>query len=139
MLGDRAAAEDVAAEAAIRVTLGGKPARLLPLITYGLAVDEYRRRGYEIPSGLITDEDGDFTSRAAEFALPAAATYETVEFQDEFDAAVRGLEESERDAYILTELRGLSQREAADVLGTSQPTVHRRAEAARHFIKGAIA
>jgi RNA polymerase sigma factor (sigma-70 family) len=45
------------------------------------------------------------------------------------------LDAQARDAFILTELRGLTEREAADVLDTSQPTVHRRAEAARNYIR----
>lgn len=49
--------------------------------------------------------------------------------------SLRVLGQDERDAFILTELRGLTEREAADVLDSSQPTVHRRAEAARNYIR----
>ena len=49
--------------------------------------------------------------------------------------SLRVLGQEERDAFILTELRGLTEREAADVLDSSQPTVHRRAEAARNYIR----
>jgi RNA polymerase sigma factor (sigma-70 family) len=69
----------------------------------------------------------------------SALTFEDAEFRYDFDLAVRGLPENERDAFIVTELRGLSEREAADVLDTSQPTVHRRAEAARNQLREEIA
>ncbi|MDE2101492.1 MAG: hypothetical protein KGL39_29875 [Patescibacteria group bacterium] len=49
--------------------------------------------------------------------------------------SLRVLGQDERDAFILTELRGLTEREAANVLDSSQPTVHRRAEAARNYIR----
>ncbi len=49
--------------------------------------------------------------------------------------SLRQLDAEARDAFILTELRGLTEREAAGVLDMSQPTVHRRAEAARNYIR----
>lgn len=49
----------------------------------------------------------------------------------DFDRAFRTLPRSEAEAFALVELRGLTQLEAAEYLGVSQPTVHRRCEAAR--------
>ena len=60
-------------------------------------------------------------------------------FAGDFDRALRALPSEERDAYILTELRGLSQAEAGAVLGLSQPTVSRLRDAARTAIREEIA
>lgn len=127
ILGDRAAAEDVAAEAVTRV-VEGKPEHLLPLIVHGLAVDEYRRRGKEIPAGFLRDDN-------LELSQGQPLSFEDAEFHADFDTVLRELEEPERDAFILTELRGLTVREAADVLDTSKDTVHRRAERARLTVR----
>lgn len=131
ILGDRFTAEDVAGETLARIAAGADPTNA-GLIVNGLAIDEYRRRGREIPYGLMNQDEPIDTDH-----LPRvqALTPRTSEFRTDFDRAVRALEDDERDALILTDLRGLSQREAADVLETSQPTVQRRAEAARDFIR----
>lgn len=58
------------------------------------------------------------------------------------DTLLTGLSDVEyldRNAFILTELRGLSTYEAADVLGIDQSTVSRRADRARRHIKEMIA
>jgi RNA polymerase sigma-70 factor (ECF subfamily) len=129
ILGDRASAEDVASEAVTRIAEGAD-AEHLGLIVHGLAVDEYRRRGKEFPVDaqvlLDTLDQVD------------AWTIEDVRFHADFDRAVRVLPEPERDAFILTDLRGLTQREAADVLDTSQMTTQRRAERARQTIREEI-
>lgn len=57
---------------------------------------------------------------------------------DTLNDSLRTLSQEERDAFILTELRGLPVRDAALVIGTSKDTVHRRAEVARNFVKGAL-
>lgn len=43
--------------------------------------------------------------------------------------------ELDRQAWILTEMRGLTHREAAPLLGVDHTTVHRRAERARTNLK----
>ena len=45
------------------------------------------------------------------------------------------LTELDRQAWILTEMRGLTTREAAPLLGVDFTTVHRRAERARTNLK----
>lgn len=60
-------------------------------------------------------------------------------FPAAFDNSVRELDESERDVLILTDLRGLTDREAADVLGTSRMTIHRRRDRARQILREEIA
>ena len=65
-------------------------------------------------------------------------TQDRYDFREAFDDALRALPRDERDAYILTELRGLSAREAEGVLGTSYRTIHRRAESARLQVREEI-
>jgi DNA-directed RNA polymerase specialized sigma24 family protein len=48
---------------------------------------------------------------------------------------VRGLDEAPRDAFILGELRGLTSREAADVLSVSRTTANSRRAAATAEIR----
>lgn len=56
-------------------------------------------------------------------------------FAEDFDRVVRDLPEIERDAFILTDLRGATDREAAELLGVSRMTVNRRADAARSLLR----
>lgn len=112
--------------------VGSADNALLNRIVDGLLIDAYRRRNLsrEFPVGLLHELDG-----------LANGSYEIPEepsFPDEFDEAVRGLGDPERDAFILTELRGLTVRETADVLDSSKSTVARRAEAATHSIREEI-
>lgn len=86
-------------------------------------VTRWRR---ETPVGLMYDEEYD---RYPPLDL------DTLEFRRDFDAAVRALPEPERDAFILTELRGLSARAASGYLGTSPDTAERRAGAAHTLIR----
>lgn len=64
---------------------------------------------------------------------------ETAIFRADFDRAVRQLPEDERSAFALTELRGLTVREAAGVLGESRSTIQRRCEAARTYLREELA
>lgn len=48
------------------------------------------------------------------------------------------LTELDRQAWILTEMRGLTAREAAPLLGVDHTTVHRRAERARTNLKESL-
>lgn len=89
----------------------------------------------ERPSGLLLSEDtwpGDAIGPTDPYP---PLDFETAEFRADFDAAVRALPDEERDVFILTELRGLSARAAAGVVGTSPDTAERRAEAAHTFIR----
>ena len=66
------------------------------------------------------------------------ATLDDVLFRADFDRAFRALPEPLAQAFTVTELRGLTAREASAVLGLSQPTVTRRAILARALLKGAL-
>lgn len=134
-----AGAEDVAMEAMVRagqMLEDGVPleevGELVTVIAYGLAVDEYRRG--ESPAGLGMDDQ-----LGALLDARAVSDFEAAEFDVLFDSGVRALEDEQRDAFILTDLRGLTVREAAGVLRTSYPTVHRRAEVARTLLREELA
>lgn len=131
-------AEDVASETMLRVGTRlseGVPAdgleALVPIIAYGLAVDEYRRG--EIPAGLGQESDW-----LGHLIANQALTLEQDEFATAFDAGVRGLTEDDFAAFTLTDLRGLPERTAAGLLGTSQKTVNRRRGSARNFLREEI-
>ena len=61
-----------------------------------------------------------------------------VGLSDSLLTGLRQVEYLDRNAFILTELRGLTTYEAADVLGIDQSTVSRRADRARRHIKEMI-
>jgi DNA-directed RNA polymerase specialized sigma24 family protein len=135
ILGDFASAEDVAAEAVSRLVAGSSP-DYLGLIVNGLALDEYDRRKRFIPYGDMTRDHGllDIDQLPhVQYLTPAAAS-----FRRGFDTGVRALPSADRDAFLLTDVRGLTEREAAHILGTSQPTVHRLRDTARLFLKETI-
>jgi RNA polymerase sigma factor (sigma-70 family) len=119
------------------------PLALLRAITHNKAVSAVRARvarsRIETPIGGLCELAALSDRRQDEaFAEGRELTYADVVFTEGLDSAVRGLEEPERDAFILTELRGLTTREAADVLDTSPMTVSRRSIAARTTIREEI-
>jgi RNA polymerase sigma factor (sigma-70 family) len=138
VLGDIHSSEDVAAEAVTRL-IAGKDPDYLGIIVHGLAVDEYRRRGREVPSGNLGGSD-DRRGLLDTDHLPHVQylTPEADRFRRGFDAGVRALPDAEREAFLLTAVRGLTVREAEDVLGTPKSEVHRRAETARTFLKESL-
>lgn len=69
------------------------------------------------------------------FAGQAIPTIEGAMFRADFDRAFRGLPREQAEAFALTELRGLTERETAEVLGVHQSTVNRRCEAARTYLQ----
>jgi RNA polymerase sigma factor (sigma-70 family) len=144
-------ADDVAMDTMLRASdklADGVPfeevADLVPVIAYGIAVDEYRRlrdsREYAVDPKELRDTLAELEDNGTTLIQPGASlTGEEWRFSTDFDAALRSLTSDERDAFILTELRGLTVRDAAPLLGTSHMTVHRRAESARSQIREEIA
>lgn len=117
------------------IRLGSDDVPLLYRIVERRAIDSYRqlttRREHEEPRGLLTTEE--------ELAHIEPWSVERAEFTDSFNHAVVQLDTGDREAFVLTELRGLPQREAAALLGVNQSTVSRRAERARQQIREEIA
>lgn len=62
-------------------------------------------------------------------------TADVAVFRADFTRALRSLPKEERDAFAAIELRGLTQREAADLLGVSQPTIARRLDRASTLLR----
>ena len=112
LLGDRAAAEDVAAEALARAyarwsKVGGLPYRdgWVLKVTTNLAIDRLRRRPPEVsPSAAADFEDG-------------------VELRIALNAALLTLAPRQRQAVALRYLGGLSDQEVALALGISLGSV----------------
>lgn len=98
---------------------------LLFEIARGLLKNEYRDRSREpeVVSWEALVGDGEQLDH-----LPQFQTYdfEDADFAAVHDRAVRALDPADRDAYIVTELRGLTSREAEPVLGVSRTTANAR-------------
>ena len=93
-----------------------------------------RRLQHELPVGGLHD------LAEIEAKQYAEAHGDPIAFlADDLDGAIRDLPEEDRDAFILTVLRGLDQEEAAAVLEVDQSTVSRRAARARAAIREEIA
>ena len=121
--------EDVLQDALIELVRGDfkSPAVLLRMILDRRAADAGRKQARQpVPAGDINDlsvlGQGTTTIKDAIFAA-------------DFDRAIRTLDPELLDAFILYELRGLSQYEAAQVLGISGRAVVSRAEAARTALR----
>lgn len=112
LLGDRAAAEDVAAEALARAyarwpKVGALPHRdgWLLKVTTNLAIDRLRRRIPEVRPAPVDDFE------------------DAVELRLALHAALRTLAPRQRQAIALRYLGGLSDREVAQTLGISLGSV----------------
>lgn len=150
----REQAEDLVSRAFVRLAekMENEPVKdapaLLGTIVSGLVTDHYRAKkrqpvlvdfaGIEQEANRELAEDADpqdpfhtFAARVQDALTVPMPDDEDVRFRGDFNEALRALDTEERDAFILTELRGLPVRDAAEVLATSKDTVHRRAEAAR--------
>lgn len=140
---DPYAAEDLTAQAFVQVVAAlqkrdavTKPAGYLMRTAQRLLVDEVRRRKREQPSGLLTEMEPALEGANTRPARPLPQ--HLASFPDAFDNALRALPEPERDAFILTELRGLTTREAGEVLGVSRTTVSRRHSSALELMQDSI-
>lgn len=120
------------------------PAAYLWRTALNLIVSEVRRRERELPAGdraamedALEAAEGHGVGSGVHLYRPLPV--ELAEFPPEFDRAIRELPEDERDSFILTELRGATTREAADILGVSHMTVSRRSNAAHEHVRGLLA
>lgn len=65
--------------------------------------------------------------------------YDAAIFAADLDAGLRRLPHDEVQAFVLTELRGVDDREAGDILHVDHTTVSRRADRARRKLRKALA
>lgn len=112
LLGDRAAAEDVAAEALARTYVRWRRVGALPYrdgwvlkVTTNLAIDRLRRRSPEV------------------WPAPTGDFEDSVELRLALNAALLTLATRQRQAVALRYLAGLSDREVAQALGISLGSV----------------
>jgi RNA polymerase sigma-70 factor (ECF subfamily) len=135
LTGDRALSEDVLQEVFLRVHrvrhtyTPGRPMRpWLYGIARHVAIDVLRKRGREL---LVGDE-----TLQQKVAPPAGAALEMADLE----AALAGLPKTQREAFLMTKVSGLSVREAAAALGASEGAVkvgvHRAVKALRSFLDG---
>lgn len=94
------------------------------------------KRRREDLRGLDLDNEVNLAAaKTNRLTVPTPTTPDAYMFGLALTAAVRGLPEPEREAFVLTVMRGLTAREAAQVLGTSHTTVLTRANSARSILK----
>jgi len=140
VLRDPALAEDIAMQAFVKLgermeqRLVLQPRELLRQITHGLVTDTVRLKDRRPLPSSFDEEASEQDSFGAGGYLATDNT-----FPVEFDAAVRDMPAELRDVYILTELRGVSKEEAADLLGISRRTAYRRAAEATTSIRKELA
>lgn len=126
------AAEDVAHDAFLAIsraimagkTLADAEAMLWPTAAR-LALNHIRDEAWEEAMDLTTISD--------RIEVPALSA-ESGLFGSGLNDALDAMPNDYRSAWVLTELRGLSGREAGELLGIDQSTVSRRSEMARRYI-----
>lgn len=129
--------EDLASEAFAKLAANpaADPAPALWRNALGLLSDWRRNRSTRpdtltgIPVGSERRQGGE----ARNFSIEAAM------FRADFDRAFRALPPPCAEAFALTELRGLTTREAEQITGVSRPTLSRRAALARSILKEELA
>ena len=146
MLGDSAAAEDVAQDsflALYRHLEQVPPSAFRPWlyrVARNLCLDQLRRRKFRLR--LFRDVERDDERPQAPVDLRAdrpddvAATREA---RERIDAAIQGLPTRFREAFLLCEMQGLSYEDAAAILGCPVKTVSTRLFRARQRFRAAVA
>lgn len=125
------AAEDIVAEAITELAEWGRDVgyedarRVFGRIALRGATDAARR---------ASTDDVQFVGEHA-ISQDVFMSIDTALLRADLSAAIRSLPATEREAFTLTELRGLTVREAGSVLGVGKDTVARRAEAARTLLQ----
>jgi RNA polymerase sigma-70 factor (ECF subfamily) len=137
--GDTSLAEDVVMQSFAQLgeqmerEVIAQPRHMLQLITQRRITDSIRAKRDKPTTPYEAENTEQDSLGATGYLAPDNA------FPVDFDLALRALPQEEREAFILTELRGLTVREAADVLGTSKSDVDRRASSARTSIRKELA
>jgi len=140
----RDAVDDVVQDTMIKVVSGfrrwhgliGEEA-YCAMVANGCIVDAQRkhaaRERVETPAGGLTELAEQ--SELGGYALPSI---EDARFAADFDRAVRAMGTEVRTAFILTELRGIDNDEAAELMGVVERTIERYRAEARTQLKEAL-
>lgn len=125
-------AEDIVHEAYLRVARAKRVGDAEPLMSRtirNLGIDRLRaRRDVPIEPSAMTG--------VLDAVRPL--TIEGAMFVADFNDALAALSDEQAQAFILIQLRGLTQTEAADVLGVSQQAVSKNYERGRRALAGAL-
>lgn len=131
--GDSALAEDLAQDVFVRVLRGGgryeergKPRAWLFTIARRLLADKERSESRKPPPESLE-------KRSEPAGIPAQ------DLRTGLDQALRMLPATERDAFLLRELGGLSYAEIATVIGVSEPAVRSLLYRARQSLREKLA
>lgn len=106
---------------------------------YALAAQQIRRELLDLarqqfgPEGIGTNHDAD-SGIAAEKVISSAGEPHTLEEWSQFHGTVDRLPGEQREVFDLLWYKGLTQPEAASILGVSMKTVKRRWQDARLFL-----
>lgn len=111
---------------------------IVDLIARGKLRDHKKQMGRRPTSTTLAAAEHEAEKAAAGGRPYPTLTYDTAEFRADFDRAVRDLPADERDVFILQDLRGLTEVEAAEYVGVSRATVGRRHRAAQARMKAAL-
>ena len=141
LIRDESAARDVVQETFVRVYFGARKFKpqasvktWMHAIALNLSRDHVRRlirRGAEFPLNVAA-------KGAHELADSSPPADQSVARRDEFALLRRGIDALPRmlrEALVLFSLEGKSQREVADILGTSPKTVELRVYRAKHRLR----
>lgn len=143
LLRDESATRDVVQETFVRVYFGArkfKPQATVKTWMYAIALnlsrDHVRRLARRRAESTLNFDPS--TVAASELTDPAPHAGETARQRDEFSLLQRGIDELPhilREALVLFSLEGKSQREAADILGTTPKTVELRVYRAKQKLR----
>jgi len=128
------------------------PDNLLRVVAKALLFNEYRDNALHAPDPdarvwpgvrdrhlafemAIRGTEGDYAAGELSRLESSMPSYEDQLFATAHDEALRGLEVELRDAYILSELRGLTSRESGPLMGVSRTTAAARRDQATTIIR----
>lgn len=144
MLGDRAAAEDVAQEAFVRLwrqagrwRAEARIATWLYRVAYNLCLDQLRRRGRDGAAAL--EDTAEVVAAIPDPAPGPGAALDERETAALLDREIQALPERQRAALTLVHFRGLPGPEAASMLGISLDALESLLARARRRLRSRLA
>ena len=146
MLGDALMAEDVAQDAFLALFrhLHQVPENAirpwLYRVTRNLCLDILRRRKFKLRLFRDISRDDEFELNPEDIKSNRPEDHaQSREAREAIEAAIQGLPQKFREAFLLCEVQGLSYEEAAAIMGCPVKTVSTRLFRARHRFRAAVA